>query len=303
MSLVEKAIKRLAEAKGQQRPAGREHSAAPPYEPRGGAAVPEHRREREDTESSNALRPRRDIDFASLRASGMLAAEHERKAFSKVFRGIKRPLLDRAAQRDGGGPESARANVVMVTSAVPGDGKTFTAINLALSLALERDKHVVLIDGDVVKRELSRRLGFGLEAGLIEFLEDAALTVNDVVIQTELPNLSVLPAGHTSAHATELLSSTRMHALVEQFSRSRDCLVIFDSPPLLLTTESQAIAQMAGQAVLVVREGHTSKDMMTRALPLLKSCPSVSLVLNQSLSPLNSGYGYEDGGKAPFPGR
>lgn len=222
----------------------------------------------------------------------MLAAEHERKAFSRVFREIKRPLLDRIARREDGDPESARSNVAMVTSAVPGDGKTFTAINLALSLALERDKQVVVIDGDVIKKELSNRLGFGAETGLMEFLEDTSLSLDDVLIQTDLPNLLVIPAGHISTHATELLSSARMMSLVEQLSRSRDRLVIFDSPPLLATTESQAIASLVGQALLVVREGHTSKDMIARAVPLLKSCPSVSLVLNQSLSPPNSGYGY-----------
>jgi protein-tyrosine kinase len=295
VSLVEKAIKRLAETRAREQQVSVD--STPPYGPPGvvkSLRQPQHVDSPVEAEVQ-PQRQRRQIDFAALRASGMLAAEHERRLFSQVFRGMKRPLLAKAALLDSDSPENARANVVMVASTVSGDGKTFTAINLALSLALERDKQVVLIDGDVVKRELSRRLGFASDGGLIELLQDSSRPLDEYLIQTDVPNLSVLPAGGTSIHATELLSSTRMQALVDQISHNPDCLVIFDSPPLLLTTESQAIAAIAGQALLVVRHGETSKEMLARALPMLQVCPSVSLVLNQSLSLPNSGYGYEYG--------
>ena len=297
MSLVENAIKRLAESNGREKgQSGGDVGSAPPYGPsRGARSIGVSPTPNVDLRPPVPQKPPRQIDFAALRAAGMLAAEHERKSFSHVFRNIKRPILARAAQRGTGSPENARANVLLVTSAVPGDGKTFTAINLALSLALEKDKQVILIDGDVVRRELSRRLGFGGEGGLIDLLEDPSRSLDEFLLQTDVPSLMVLPAGNTSQHATELLSSGRMRSILEQCSSSRDSLVIFDSSPLLLTTESAAIAELAGQALLVVREGYTTKDMILRALPRLQACPSVSLLLNQSLSSPDGGYGYEYG--------
>ncbi len=283
MSLVEKALKRLTESRGRTEPVAR-----PVVPPASAAPV--------TPKVGTTHRPRRDLDFPALRASGLLPPDQERKTFSQVYRGIKRPILNRMAQRTESALDAARANVLMVASAAPGDGKTFTAVNLALSFAMERDRHVVLIDGDVVKRELSQRLGFGNDPGLLELLDDATLAVNSYVLQTDLPNLSVLPAGTPSQQATELLSSARMQSLVNQLCVDPDVMVIFDSPPLLLTTESRAIAEIAGQALLVVREGSTTQDMLSRALPLLQACPSVSLILNQSISSSHTyGYGYEYG--------
>lgn len=289
MSLVENMIKRLAEAKSRATAA----SSADQTVRASDAGMPAASSGAQSAINMPAVqRPSRNLDFAALRASGLLAAEHERRLFSQVYRGIKRPILNRLEQRSANAPDRIRDNILMVASAVPGDGKTFTAVNLALSLAQERDRQVVLVDGDVVKRELSRRFGFLEEPGLMELLADSTLVADNYVIQTDLPNLAVLPAGQTSLHATEMLASARMRAVVEQIAVGPDVLVIFDSPPLLLTTEARVIAEISGQALLVVREGQTSKDMLDRALPMLQICPSVSLILNQSMSPPNSGYGY-----------
>lgn len=245
-----------------------------------------------DTLTLSTLRLKKALDFAALRASGMLPAEHERRLFSQVYRAIKRPLLNRAAQRSSDNPEFHNANVVMVASGVPGEGKTFTAVNLALSLALERDRQVVLIDGDVVKRDLSQRLGFNDEPGLMDALKDGSERIEHYLFQTDVPNLAILPAGSTSMHATEMLSSARMRELVGQLASIRECMVIFDTSPLLLTTECRAIAEVAGQVVLVVREGETPQDVVLDSTRLLQGCPSVSLILNQSMAPPRSGYGY-----------
>lgn len=217
--------------------------------------------------------------------------------FSRTFRGIKRPLLANIGAAGSEPSGSGRPNVLMVASAVSGDGKTFTALNLAMCFALERDLQVVLIDGDVIKRGLSEALGFGNDPGLVDLLQDTARSPDAFTIQTDIPRLAVLPAGSGARNATELLSSSRMRGIADHFAGSNDCVVVFDSPPLLPTTESRAIAELAGQVVLVVREGYTSQSTLTQAMGLLQGCPHVSLVVNQSLAAPNAAYGYqyEDG--------
>ncbi len=182
----------------------------------------------------------------------------------------------------------------MVTSSVPGEGKTFTSLNLALSLTKEKDTSVLLVDADVAKPHISRLFGVETQPGLLDAIRDSSLDLDGLILPTDVPGLSLLPAGTRSEQATELLSSERMEE-ISRFLAEQDAhrIAVFDSPPLLLTTESQALAQFTGQIVLVVRAGVTEHSVVKEALHQLRDRPGLSLLLNKSISePVSSYYGY-----------
>jgi receptor protein-tyrosine kinase len=176
----------------------------------------------------------------------------------------------------------ANANMIMVTSSLAGEGKTFTAINLAMSIATEMDKTVLLVDADVAKPDVTSRLGVQAEKGLIDVLLEDDLTLPDVLIRTDIPKLTLLPAGRKHVHSTELLASDGMRQLtVELSSRYPDRIVIFDSPPMCLTSEARVLAGLMGQIVLVVEEGKTSQHSVKQALDMLDSNEIIGVVLNK----------------------
>lgn len=179
----------------------------------------------------------------------------------------------------------------MVTSAFPGEGKSFCAINLAMSIAAERDQKVLLIDADVARPSIPRELGISAEAGLMDWLIDGKLDVADLVLATNVDKLSILPAGRRHQSATELLASTSMSRLLEQISsRYPDRICIFDSPPLLVTTEARVLASYMGQIVMVVEAGRTPRDIVMEALSTIESNEIIGLVLNKAKKIETSGY-------------
>ena len=181
----------------------------------------------------------------------------------------------------------------MVASAVPGEGKTFTSLNLALSMRLEEDVTVLLVDGDVVNPRLSQILGADDARGLLDVIKDPSLSIASAILPTDVPGLSFLPAGHQDPNATELLSSSRMLEVAAQLAtQDTSRLVLFDSAPLLLTTESQALTQVAGQILMVVRADSTPQHVVLEAVETLAESKSVSLVLNQSMKQPHAGYYY-----------
>jgi protein-tyrosine kinase len=241
--------------------------------------------------------PRRtvEISLATLRAAGLLAPEDEEPRMAQQYRRIKRPLIVNATGR--GATRLPNGHVIMVASAIAGEGKTFTAINLALSMSREKDVHVLLVDADVAKAHISRLFGVGEAPGLLDVLRDGRVGVESVILPTDVPNLSVLPAGTRSEETTELLASARMEELIRAIAlQDERRLALVDSPPLLLTTESQAIAQVAGQVVLVVRAAKTPQHAVLAALNYLGEHSAVSLVLNQCAvsAPANYYYGYTE---------
>jgi exopolysaccharide/PEP-CTERM locus tyrosine autokinase len=207
------------------------------------------------------------------------------------YRRIKRPLIVNATGR--GGARVANGHVIMVASAIAGEGKTFTAINLALSMSREKDLHVLLVDADVAKAHITRLFGVGEAPGLLDVLRDGRMGVESVILPTDVPNLSVLPAGIHSHETTELLASVRMEEVMRAMAQHDERRVaLVDSPPLLLTTESHAIAQVAGQVVLVVRAAGTPQHAVLAALSYLGDHPAVSLVLNQCTASVPANYYY-----------
>ena len=232
-----------------------------------------------------------EIDLERLHAAGFVTPHSQRALAADEFRVIKRPLLDNASGK--GAAPVANGNLIMVTSAMPGEGKSFTAINLAMSMAMELDYRVLLVDADVAKPSLMKTLGLPPGPGLLDLLLDSGVDMTDVMLRTNVEKLTILPSGSPHPRATELLASDAMSALVEQMGRRyEDRIIVFDSPPLLLTTESRVLATHMGQIVMVVEAEKTLQSQVRHALSTIESCPVKLLVLNQARGGDQAAYGY-----------
>jgi protein-tyrosine kinase len=233
------------------------------------------------------------IDIEGLMREGHLVPGQRRSALMDEFRGIKRPLLKGA--RGNAGAPLTRGNLIMVTSALPGEGKTFCAINLALSMAMEVDISVLLVDSDVVRPSVVSRLGIaGDFRGLLDVLSDPAVDIDTLVLGTNVDKLMILPAGRQRFNSTELLASGAMETMLDGLARDHpDLIVIFDAPPLLVTTESKVLATRVGQVLVVVDQGKTSPQDVAKAFSILSDVPVVSSLLNKSRAPSDTDrYGY-----------
>ena len=245
------------------------------------------------------------IDLERLHHIGMVTPEHSRSPLAEEFRVIKRPLLHNATAS---GPAAVvNGNLIMVTSALPGEGKSFTAINLAVSIAMELDHTVLLVDADVSRPSVLRHLGLAPERGLMDVLTGDVDDLGDVLLRTNIEKLSILPAGMPHPRATELLASDSMNQLLEQIARRYpDRIVVFDSPPLLVTTEARVLATHMGQIVVVVEAERTTQGSVRQALGTIDACPIKLMVLNKSRragagSYYGYGYGYGYGAEASPP--
>jgi protein-tyrosine kinase len=233
------------------------------------------------------------LDLRMLEAKGFLVRPRTRTPLAEEFRHIKRPLIENARSKNA---QAERLSLVMVTSALPGEGKTFLAINLALSMAAEIDLEVLLIEADVIRPDLLNRLGIDSRPGLLDLLADPELHLDDVVIKTNVPKLSILSAGRPNSMATELLASEAMEDLLVSLARrQKDTIVIFDCPPLLVTNEAKVLAARLGQVLLVVEASRTTRASVALAFAALEQCPIVMSVLNRASEPgelYGYGYGY-----------
>lgn len=201
--------------------------------------------------------------------------------FSDEYRRIKRPLLSNAYGKTASLVD--RGNLVLVTSSIPGEGKTHTAVNLALSIAQERDHTVLLVDCDVTMKGVSHMLGVADRPGLVDVLENENLTIGDVLLRTDIHQLSLLCAGKQHEYMTELLASQRMISLIDEMaSRYNDRLIILDGPPLLPTPQTQVLASLVGQVVLVIEAGKTPQSVVEDALELIPDDKATGLVMNKN---------------------
>jgi len=237
-------------------------------------------------------RPGLALPLASLRARGFVTPDAPKSQIADEFRIIKRPIL--ANVRGASGNRVPNGNLVMVTSALPREGKTFTAVNLAMSIAMELDTTVLLVDGDVAHPELPALLGVPLSPGLLDVLTRDDIDVSDALVRTDIPNLSLLPAGTAHRRATELLASEQMAILLRELgSRYPDRVIVFDSPPLLATTESRVLATHMGQIVMVVAADSTRRHAVDLALAAIEGCPNVLMMLNKARkTDVGTYYGY-----------
>lgn len=217
------------------------------------------------------------VDRDQLRRQGMITPDGERSPNAESFRRIKRQILANVAKSKA----DAQANLVLMTSALAGEGKTFCAINLAISIALEMDRTVLLVDADVAKPSVPQALGLKAEQGLMDVL-DRRIDLAEVLCKTDIGKLTLLPAGTTHQHATELLASDAMRMLLaEMAERYHDRIIIFDSPPLLAASEAGVLASQMGQIVMVVEAGKTSEVALKAALGRIESSNVAGLLLNK----------------------
>ncbi|WP_367184128.1 XrtA-associated tyrosine autokinase [uncultured Azohydromonas sp.] len=223
-----------------------------------------------------------ELDLRRLAAANFVTPGAPRSRIADQYRVIKRPLIANALGK--GAAPVAHGNRIMVTSALPGEGKTFTSVNLALSIAAELDTTVMLVDADVGRPSVLKTLGLAPGPGLLDVLEGRA-TMPEVLLRTNIDKLTLLSAGTLHDRATEVLASDGMHSLLQEVAqRYDDRIIIFDSPPLLLTTEARALASHMGQVIMVVRAGHTSQSDVRAALDTIEFCPVKLLLLNQARS-------------------
>ena len=222
-----------------------------------------------------------ELDLNRMRDMGMVTAAGGRTLLVEDFRIIKRPLIKRAfAEPVDGDPPG---NLIMITSSLPGEGKTYCAINLAMSIAMELDHTVLLIDADVARPSVLHTLGLPVQPGLMDILLDDKLDLADVMLRTNVDTLSILPAGTSTPRATELLASQSMSTFLYEIAhRYPDRIVIFDSPPLLLTSEAHVLATHMGQIVLVVESETTTQHAVKESLRQLEGCSNVNLIYNKT---------------------
>ncbi|MDR2187961.1 MAG: XrtA-associated tyrosine autokinase [Azonexus sp.] len=303
MSLVEQAAKRLEQLRraGVELPeeaplAEPTIRRAPALAPRNGAgaeaasiAPPSIAPERRKTA---ALKPKRvKLDLQAISASGLLVPQASRSRLADEFRVIKRPLIANAMGRNN--EPIANGNLIMVTSAMPGEGKSFTAINLAISIAMELDNTVVLVDADVARPSVLNMLGMPPAPGLLDVVSKNSLDITGVLLRTNIEKLSILPSGTQHPRATELLASDAMTRLLDDMARRYDDrIIIFDSPPLLLTTEARELATHMGQIVIVVHAESTTQATVKQAVDTIAACPVKMMVLNQTRQTPSDAYGY-----------
>jgi exopolysaccharide/PEP-CTERM locus tyrosine autokinase len=237
-----------------------------------------------------------------LRESGRLPSADMSRQVDEEMRRIKWPLLNAIAGRERELP--ARNNVVLVTSAVPGEGKTFTSLNLALSIARDREMRVVLVDGDVARPGLTPSLGLDGRVGLTDVLESTTMDVSEVTYQTDVQGLFFVPAGRWNEQSPEYFAGSRMPQVIQDLSmRVGNGVIVFDSPPMLATNEAQALTRYVGQVLMVVRADDTEQQAVLDALRLVDKSTIVQAVLNRVSRSVMSryygqyyyGYGYGRG--------
>lgn len=286
MSIIERALLKHRKAadhtEHQVRP-----SVRPPRESAGTQAPARERRT-----PSESLH----IELEAIRTAGMVPPEEFNEQLTEQLRRIKWPLLEAALGRGTAG--ATPSNLVAITSSVANEGKTFVSFNLALSIARERDLDVLLVDADIAKRHLTRLLGADTRPGLTDAAGNATLDPEQLVLGTGIAGLSFLPSGHATSLASELFASRRMSEVLAAL-RATDPqrMVVFDCSPLLATNETQVLASLVDQIVLVVGAESTPQPVVLEALSHLDRGKQIRCLLNQTrLSRLNEyyyyGYGY-----------
>lgn len=244
-----------------------------------------------------------DFNWLHLEREGFITPENQRSLTAEEFRLIKRPLLRTAFGRDNRAQRNGISHVAMVTSPAPGDGKTFTAVNLALSIASERDLHVLLIDCDARRMGLSRLVGAAGRKGLIDVLMTPTMSIADVIVRTDIPNLSIVPAGQIVDAPAEIYASQTMARMMSDIAtRYADRFIIFDAPPALASSDTGVLASHVGQVIMVVQANETSRQAVAQSVALVDACPNISFVLNRvTMSAGSERFGrygnYQEGGE------
>ena len=253
------------------------HSSAagetiPPSEPAPAQAI---------VSTPGLVRPQaRSIELSALERAGMIDWGQARSRISEEFRVAQRQVLRNAASPDV--VEQGNANLIMLTSARPGEGKSFVSLNLAASIARQRDHDVLLVDIDYKQDSIGTALGLSGARGLLDLVTDPTLDPEQVIVQTGLKNLSFLPIGQHGERSPELFATRQATRLIQSLGRRyADRLVILDAPPCLATSEPGVLASIVGQIVLVVEAEKTQREEVEAAMDLIHTCPTITLLLNK----------------------
>jgi protein-tyrosine kinase len=226
-----------------------------------------------------------------LNERGFIYSPDSAHHIQEEFRHIKRKLINNAFGL--ASKTLHNSNLIMVTSSHPNEGKTYVAINLALSIALEQNKTVLLIDADVLRPSLHRELEFDSKKGLLEYLLSEVSSLSDIIYSTNIENLKLIPAGKPHHLTNELLASARMADLAKELAeRYPDRIVIFDCPPIIGVTETPVLSDLVGQALVVVEESKTKTDDVKTAVSQLNSDIALGLVMNKTIRSKKDVYGY-----------
>ncbi|MEI8208614.1 MAG: XrtA-associated tyrosine autokinase [Methylococcales bacterium] len=230
-----------------------------------------------------------EINWSALASKGFLTPDNVNYRLSEEYRAIKRPLINNAL--NGKVKGISRSNLILITSSLPNEGKTYSAINLAVSIACERDKNVLLIDADIPKPSVAKTLDIHYKYGLTDYLDGTIENFSDSILQTNLKDLSIICSGKHHSYSTELFASNRMQQLVNELTEAySDRIIIIDSAPLLATTQGEVLASMAGQIVLVVEAEQTPQEVVLESIRRLKSNDVVLLLLNKSRNNVDINY-------------
>jgi receptor protein-tyrosine kinase len=237
-----------------------------------------------------SVTPRAVIDLVRLARSGCVTPDDPRSPVAEEFRVIKRPVIRNAMGKSAA--PIRNGNLIMVTSALPGEGKSTTSVNLAMSIAMELDNTVLLIDADVAKPSIPELLGITPSRGLLDLLSDGGVEIGELLVSTNVEKFNVLNAGGPHPRATELLASDVMGRLLnEMANRYSDRVIVFDSPPLLLSNEARVLATQMGQVIVVVEAESTTHSTLMQALATVEQCPVKLLLLNKSRMRGSDSYG------------
>ena len=278
MNLIQQAEQRRAELsrKGELRPVLTSLDSTQPVDP-----APER------------PSPKVAIDLDRLHRAGYLTPGDAHSRIADDFRQLRRSLVSNL-QHPSDPARPRHEALIMVTSALPGEGKTFCAVNLAVSIAVGVDTSVLLVDADVLKPSVMTRLGLPPSKGLLDLLTRPELDPAELILATNIPKLSLLLAGTPTPRASELLESATLDHLLEDLAgRYPDRLIVLDAPPLLLTTVAPALAQRMGQIVMVVEAARTSRSAVAQAFSAVEACPIVLTILNNCSPRMAArGYGY-----------
>jgi exopolysaccharide/PEP-CTERM locus tyrosine autokinase len=225
-----------------------------------------------------------EFDLVALRDAGLFPMGNRRLA--DEYRIIKRPILKAIGRSREEGIR--RPNLVMISSALPGEGKTFTSVNLSMSLANEKDWNVLLVDADCRRPELSRLLGVADQRGLLDLLRDPGLSLDSLVLATNIERLFVLPLGTPADDAAELIASARMSEICDLLAHGDHQIAIWDSSPLLMTTGPVALSGQCGQVLVVVNADRTPQQAVIEAVEKLDPAAAVGLIMNRAASGMDS---------------
>jgi len=219
------------------------------------------------------------VDAVSLERAGMVDWSRTRTRISEEFRLVQRQIIRSAF---GPGAEPGFSNLLLVTSARPGEGKSFMATNLSGSIARQGDHHVLLVDADSKRDSICYSLGLAQARGLLDLAANPKLDPAPLIVKTPIERLSILPVGRERERSAELFSTKEMTRLIQSLGRRyADRLLILDAPPCLSTSDPAVLAQVVGQVLFVVEADRTQRDEIEASLDLIQACPTITMVLNK----------------------